>query len=458
MATIIVLLFVIGYLAIAFEHPLKTDKSVPALIMAIMIWAALALGFQGDSLHIINDAGEIFKHISGNEDSFLGFESTLLHHLGKTAEILIFLIGAMSIVEIIELHYGFNLIKKTIKTRNKKKLLWIVGILGFFLSAVIDNLTATIVLVTIVGKLFKKRNERIWYASLIVLAANSGGAWSPIGDVTTTMLWMGKKLTSAGLIEYVIIPSIVSFAIPFLIASRFSIFNGELERSPAEEDIKLVRSSKSMLFLGLAMIISVPIVKALTGLPPYMGMMFALGVVWLVSEKIIPEKPYTNDIKPLYAVRKALARIDMASILFFFGILMAVGGLESMVYGVVNGEEVGTLRYAAESLRQIVPNEEVVVLLLGVLSAIVDNVPLVAASMGMFTVEMDHEIWHFVAYSAGTGGSMLIIGSAAGVAAMGMERIDFIWYLKKIGWLAFIGFITGAGVFLLIENVIFPNT
>lgn len=213
-----------------------------------------------------------------------------------------------------------------------------------------------------------------------------------------------------------------------------------------------------MLFLGLAMIISVPIVKALTGLPPYMGMMFALGVVWLVSEKIIPEKPYTNDIKPLYAVRKALARIDMASILFFFGILMAVGGLESMVYGVVNGEEVGTLRYAAESLRQIVPNEEVVVLLLGVLSAIVDNVPLVAASMGMFTVEMDHEIWHFVAYSAGTGGSMLIIGSAAGVAAMGMERIDFIWYLKKIGWLAFIGFITGAGVFLLIENVIFPNT
>lgn len=455
MEIVIILLFIFGYLAIAFEHPLKLDKSVPALIMAILIWAVISFGYSGGSLDIINSFGEIFNFSKGSENPMEGFESTLLHHLGKTAEILIFLIGAMSIVEIVELHQGFDLIKKSIKTKSKTKLLWIVGIIGFILSAVIDNLTATIVLVTLIGKLIHKRNERIWYASLIIIATNAGGAWSPVGDVTTTMLWIGKKVTTGKLIEFVVLPAIMTFAVPFLIASFLPIFKGNV--SEPDEKVKekdSLLSSRTMLILGIGMIISVPVVKALVDLPPYMGMMFALGIVWLVSEKIKPEKPFPEERKPLYAVRKALSRIDMASILFFFGILMAVAGLEALVYGSINGEEVGTLRYMAESLHTVIPYDDVVILLLGVVSAIVDNVPLVAATMGMYDMPIDSEIWHFIALSAGTGGSLLIIGSAAGVAAMGMERIDFIWYLKKISWLALAGFLSGAGTFLLLERVI----
>lgn len=459
MATIIILVFILGYLAIAFEHPLKVDKTVPALIMAVIIWALLSLGFTGGHFDVIDSAGRVYNFLIGGEEAMEGFEGTLLHHVGSTAEILIFLIGAMTIVEIIDLHQGFDLIKKAVRTKSKRKLLWIVGGLGFILSAVIDNLTATIVLVTLIGKLIHERKIRIWYASLIIIATNAGGAWSPIGDVTTTMLWIGKKLTAPGLIEYVVLPSIACFAVPFLIASYLPIFRGEIEADPDElaEDTTELRSSKTMLFLGLGMIVSVPVLKTLTHLPPYMGMMLALGVVWLVSERITPEENFTEERKLFYSVRKALSSIDMSSILFFFGILMAVAGLEALVYGAVNGEEVGTLRYAAEMLAKAIPSEDIVVLLLGVLSAIVDNVPLVAAAMGMFTDPIDAEVWHFVAYSAGTGGSMLIIGSAAGVAAMGMERIDFIWYLKKISWLAFIGFISGAGLFLFIERVIFHH-
>lgn len=458
MTTVIVLLFVLGYMAIAFEHPLKLDKSVSALLMAALIWALLSVGFKSGHFDIINTFGETFNFSADGQQASEGFENTLLHHLGSTAEILLFLIGAMTIVEIIDLHHGFEIIKKAVKTKSKRKTLWIMGILGFFLSAVIDNLTATIVLITLIGKLIPTRNERIWYASLIVLAANSGGAWSPIGDVTTTMLWIGKKVTTPLLIEYLVIPSIVSFAVPFLIASYLPVFKGKLtEPDEQTPDQPILSTSRLMLFLGIGMIVSVPVFKAITGLPPYLGMMFALGVVWLVSEYAKPQDSSNPESEILYTVRKALSRIDIASILFFFGILMAVAGLEAMVYGAINGEEVGTLRYAAEMLEIAIPNQEIVILLLGVLSAVVDNVPLVAATMGMYDFPIDHEIWHFIAYSAGTGGSMLIIGSAAGVAAMGMERIDFIWYLKKIAWLAFIGFITGAAVFLLIENVIFPN-
>lgn len=457
MEALLILLFAIGYLAIAFEHPLKTDKTVPALIMAVLIWALLSVGFMQGWFHVIDSSGNVFDFLQGGDNAMEGFEGTLLHHLGTTAEILIFLIGAMSIVEMIDLHHGFDIIKAAVHTKSKRKLLWIVGILGFFLSAVIDNLTATIVLVTIIGKLIPSRKERIWYASLIVLAANSGGAWSPIGDVTTTMLWIGKKLTAPGLIEYVVIPSIVSFVIPFVIASYLPIFRGDIETTGEQKDAESYRSSKIMLFLGIGMIVSVPIVKALTELPPYMGMMLALGVVWLVSEKIKPKENMTPELKAQFSVRNALSKIDMSSILFFFGILMAVAGLEALVYGVVDGEQVGTLRYAAEQLHFAIPNDDVVILLLGILSAVVDNVPLVAATMGMYDMPIDSVIWHFIAYSAGTGGSMLIIGSAAGVAAMGMERIDFIWYLKKISWLAFVGFISGAGTFLFIERVLFHN-
>src|SRR5690554_6917588 len=436
MESMIILIFVIGYLTITLEHPLRLDKTVPALVMAALIWAVLAIGFTSGWFDIVNGEGQTFNFLSGGDSAMKGFEGTLLHHFGKTCEILIFLIGAMTIVEIIDLHNGFEVIKTAVHTKSKGKLLWIIGIIAFFLSAVIDNLTATIVLITLLRKLIPQRGDRIWYASLVVLAANSGGAWSPIGDVTTTMLWIANKVTVVKLTEYVIIPSIISFVVPFLIASYLPVFSGEVEveLNDEQEEGRLL-SSRTMLFLGLGMIVSVPIFKTLTDLPPYIGMMLALGVVWMVSEYIHPEENFNKERRTVYSTQKALSRIEISSILFFLG----------------------TLRYMAEKLQMAIPNEDVVVLLLGVLSAVIDNVPLVAASMGMYDHPTDSVLWHFIAYSAGTGGSMLIIGSAAGVAAMGMERIDFIWYLKKITWLAFIGFIVGAAVFLLIERVIFHN-
>ncbi len=459
MESIIILIFVLGYLSITLEHPLKLDKTVPALIMAALIWAVLAVGFSAGWFNVIDTHDYVYDFSKGGEEAMHGFENTLLHHLGKTAEILIFLIGAMTIVEIIDLHRGFEVLKSAVKTKSKRKLLWIIGILAFILSAIIDNLTATIVLVTLLRKLIHKKEERIWYAALVVIAANAGGAWSPIGDVTTTMLWIANKVTAMGLIEFVVIPSIVCFVLPFFIASYLKPFRGEIHfESQSDTAAEKLLSSRTMLFLGLGMIVSVPIFKTLTHLPPYMGMMLALGVVWLVSEYIHPEEDFSKERRHLYSAHKALSRIEISSILFFLGILMAVAGLESLVYGIAeNGDPVGTLRYLAEVLQAAIPNQDVVVMLLGVLSAIIDNVPLVAASMGMYTSPTDSVLWHFIAYSAGTGGSMLIIGSAAGVAAMGMERIDFIWYLRKVAWLAFIGFLAGAGVFLLIERVIFHH-
>lgn len=459
MESIIILIFVIGYLSITLEHPLKLDKTVPALIMAALIWAMLAVGFHNGWFNVIDTHESVFDFLTGGEAAEHGFENTLLHHLGKTAEILIFLIGAMTIVEIIDLHRGFEVLKGAVRTKSKKRLLWIIGILAFILSAIIDNLTATIVLITLLRKLIQNKNERLWFAAMVVIAANAGGAWSPIGDVTTTMLWIAKKVTAVGLMEFVILPSIVCFIVPFLIASYLRPFQGEIEVDTSGDVVaEKLLSSRTMLFLGLGMIVSVPIFKTLTHLPPYVGMMFALGVVWLVSEYIHPEEDFSKERRHLYSAHKALSRIEISSILFFLGILMAVAGLESLVYGVAeNGDPVGTLRYLAEVLQSAIPNQDVVVLLLGVLSAIIDNVPLVAASIGMYDSPTDSVLWHFIAYSAGTGGSMLIIGSAAGVAAMGMERIDFIWYLKKVSWLAFVGFLAGAGVFLLFERVLFPH-
>lgn len=456
MTSIIILIFVIGYLSITLEHPLKLDKTVPALIMASIIWAVLAVGFHFGWYSVIDTHENVFNFISGGIEAEHGFENTLLHHLGKTSEILVFLIGAMTIVEIIDIHSGFEVLKGVVHTKSKLKLLWIIGILAFILSTIIDNLTATIVLVTLLRKLIKNKDERLWYAAMVVIAANAGGAWSPIGDVTTTMLWIANKVTAMGLVKSVIIPSIVCFVVPFFIAGKLKVFKGNI-KVDSNEDLSTQRllSSKTMLFLGLGMIVSVPIFKTVTHLPPYMGMMLALGVVWLVSEYIHPEEDFSDSRRHLYSTHKALSRIEISSILFFLGILMAVAGLESLVYGVVNGVEVGTLRYVAELLQGAIPNQDIVVILLGVLSAIIDNVPLVAASIGMYDSPTDSVLWHFIAYSAGTGGSMLIIGSAAGVAAMGMEKIDFIWYLKKVAWLAFAGFIAGAGIFLLFERVIY---
>jgi Na+/H+ antiporter NhaD/arsenite permease-like protein len=461
MIAIIILCFVLGYLTIVFEHPLKLDKTVPALIMGAVCWALLAIGFNNGILSVIDTHEHVFSMMGADHghEAEEGFMDTLLHHVGKTAEILIFLIGAMTIVEIIDLHRGFEVLKSYVRTSSKKSLLWILGALAFILSAIIDNLTATIVLVTLLRKLIPDRTERLWYAGLVVIAANAGGAWSPIGDVTTTMLWIGNKVTAGGLIQQLVLPSIICFALPFFIASLLSPFKGNIklaEGGKLTESNRLL-SSSTMLYLGLGMIVFVPIFKTLTHLPPYLGMMLSLGIVWLVSEYIHPEEDFTEEKRHHYSAHKALSRIEMSSILFFLGILMAVAALESLVFGsfIVEGKDtqVGTLRYLAEVLNRTIPNQNVVVMLLGVASAIIDNVPLVAASMGMYNSPTDSSLWHFIAYAAGTGGSMLIIGSAAGVAAMGMEKIDFIWYLKNISWLALVGFIAGALVFIGINSL-----
>jgi Na+/H+ antiporter NhaD/arsenite permease-like protein len=453
MIAAIALVFIIGYLAIVFEHNLRLDKTVPALMMGAVMWAIAAIGFHNGSINIIDGHDHLFSlanHPTGVEfeKAEEGFVNALLHHLGKVSEILIFLIGAMTIVELIDLHRGFEVLKDWVKTKNKKRLLWIVGILAFILSAIIDNLTATIVLVSLLRKLVTDKNERIWFVSLIVIAANAGGAWSPIGDVTTTMLWIGKKTSALGLMEYLIIPSIACFAVPFFVASFMKVFSGDIiVKTKVDETAAKLLSSRTMLYLGLGMIVFVPVFKTLTHLPPYVGMMFSLSVVWLVSEYIHPEEDFSAEKKHIYSPHKALSRIELSSILFFLGILMAVAALETIVVG-----SVGSLRYLAEGLTEAIPNQNIVVMLLGVGSAIIDNVPLVAAAMGMYSMPMDDQLWHFIAYAAGTGGSMLIIGSAAGVAAMGMEKIDFVWFFKKISWLAAIGYITGCAVFLLMHS------
>jgi Na+/H+ antiporter NhaD/arsenite permease-like protein len=374
------------------------------------------------------------------------FNDILLHHFGKTTEILIFLIGAMTIVEIIDYFDGFSSIKKYVKTTNKRKLIWVFCGIGFFLSAIIDNLTATIILISILRKLVHSNQLRIWYASLIVIAANAGGAWSPIGDVTTTMLWIANKVTAVKLVEHLFLPSVISLIIPVLIASALPIFKGNLEESLLKDESSGAQMySKPMLYLGLAGIVFVPIFKTLTHLPPYLGMMLSLSVVATVAEILSKRKieltTLENEVKYISPIQKSLSRIELPSVLFFLGILMAVAALES----------VGNLFKFSEWLSVLIPNMDVVVLILGVSSSIIDNVPLVAASIGMFQHELDAMLWHFIAYAAGTGGSMLIIGSAAGVVAMGMEKINFFWYFKNITWLAFAGFLAGAFTFITLR-------
>jgi Na+/H+ antiporter NhaD/arsenite permease-like protein len=382
-------------------------------------------------------------------------EGTLLHHFGKTCEILIFLIGAMTIVEIIDHFHGFSTIKGFIKTNKKKTLLWIVCLLGFILSAIIDNLTATIVLITILRKLVPNKEDRIWFAGLIIIAANAGGAWSPIGDVTTTMLWMGKKVSAGALIEFLVLPSLVCMLIPTFIASFLPAFKGNFEKGDDSTEDKDSKGAM-MLYLGLGMIVFVPIFKTVTHLPPYVGMMLSLSIVAAFAEVISNRRFSVSSLEGelnneeaaghhLSPTFNALAKIEMPSILFFLGILMTVAALESLGLIFTFGQDV-----------QNAINPDVFVLLLGAGSAVIDNVPLVAASMGMFDMTnypMDSSTWHFIAYSAGTGGSMLIIGSAAGVVAMGMEKISFFWYLKKIAWLALIGFISGAAVFMVMRSI-----
>tara|TARA_B100000287_G_scaffold433448_1_gene495203 strand:+ start:35 stop:1363 length:1329 start_codon:yes stop_codon:yes gene_type:complete len=439
MEIILISIFALGYLFITLEHSLKIDKLIPALGMMALLWALISLS------HLpVFEVNTALKELEPTH-----IDEVLLHHLGKTAEILIFLLGAMTIVEIIDYFNGFFTIKSFIKTTSKKGLLYIFAFLAFILSAIIDNLTATIVLITILQKVVKDRNTRLWFAGLIVICANAGGAWSPIGDVTTTMLWIGKKVSTVKLISYLLIPSIVCAIVPVIAATFLPAFKGNISNQDKDDSGAPDRRGAMMLYLGLSAIIFVPVFKVVTNLPPYVGMMLSLAVVATFAEILSKSKINITSIDEIHdedsshsPVHKSLSKIELPSILFFLGILMAVAALESL----------GMLFEFAGLLNNTIPNTDIVVMLLGIGSAVIDNVPLVAASMGMFSELIDDPLWHFIAFSAGTGGSMLIIGSAAGVVAMGMERIDFFWYLKKIAWLAAIGFLSGSFTFILIRN------
>ncbi|WBX70748.1 sodium:proton antiporter NhaD [Tenacibaculum retecalamus] len=464
MEVAIILIFVMGYLAITLEHNIKLDKLIPALVMMAICWALVALGvdsfanwFDSSKHALVEGFGDL-----AHTDKLHLVEETLLHHLGKTAEILVFLLGAMTIVEIIDYFDGFSTIKDYVKTKSKKKILWMFGILAFILSAIIDNLTATIVLISILQKIVKRREDRIWFAGLIIIAANAGGAWSPIGDVTTTMLWIGKKVSTQMLVAYLFIPSVLCMIVPTFIASFLPAFKGNIESDENDKEGSKSPHSAKMLYLGLGAIVFVPFFKTVTHLPPYVGMMLSLAVVATFAEIYSRSKfsltDFDSEESDAHAhhspVHASLSKIEMPSILFFLGILMAVAALESL----------GILFNFADSLKQSIPLmgselegthvSDLVVVLLGVGSAVIDNVPLVAASLGMFSEPIDNPLWHFIAFSAGTGGSMLIIGSAAGVVAMGMEKIDFFWYLKKISWLAFVGFLVGSIAFVIMRSII----
>ena len=417
-SALLVFIFIVGYAAIAFEHPLQLNKAASALITGVLCW----------TIYILQ---------SENKES-VGEE--LLHHLGDIASILFFLLGAMTIVELIDSHSGFDIITQKINTTSKAALVLIIGALTFFLSALLDNLTTAIVMTSLCSKILSEKEDRLWFAGIIIIAANAGGAWSPLGDVTTTMLWIGGQITALNIMKELIFPSIMACIIPALIiAYRFKGMRitaiSQSVCTPKEK-----QEGQIILIAGIGFLIFVPLFKTLTHLPPFMGMMLALGLMWIITTVIHKNKG--NEISDKFTVARALQRIDTPSILFFLGILLAVSALQSF----------GLLKELAGFLTNTLKNEYAIGIALGLLSAIVDNVPLVAASQGMYdlsTYPTDHPFWEFLALTTGTGGSAIIIGTAAGVAVMGIEQIDFMWYLKKIGWLALVGFAAGILVFLL---------
>lgn len=421
MALLSIIIFIIGYLAIALEHPLRINKAASAVLTGVLCWVLYIL-----QLH--------------NREE--GVES-LMHHLGEISSILFFLLGAMTIVELMDGHDGFKLITQRIKTRSKVKLLWIISILTFFLSALLDNLTTAIVMTSMVSKILEDRNDRLYFASMVIIAANAGGAFSPLGDVTTTMLWIGTQISAGNIIVKLFLPSIFVCLIPLLIISKM-FTKQTLPEKIDFQNIQHPGESRLVLILGILLLLFVPVFKLLTHLPPFMGILFALGVLWIVTSYLHRNKieRQRNQLSVVHALQK----IDTPSILFFLGILLAVAGLESF----------GLLRQLAGILSSTINNEQVIVVSLGVLSAIVDNVPLVAAAQGMYPLSefpTDHSFWTLLALTTGTGGSMIIIGSAAGVAAMGIVKIEFMWYFKRIAWIAFLGFLAGVGVYLIQELV-----
>ncbi len=420
MITIIVIIFILGYTGIAFEHKIKLNKAATALITGVLCWV-IYIVFAPDK-HLINEQ--------------------LTEHLGELSGILFFLLGAMTIVELIDAHEGFNIITEKITQTNKKTLIWIICFLTFFLSAILDNLTTTIVMVSLLRKLIKDENDRLFFVGMVVIAANAGGAWSPIGDVTTTMLWIGGQITTANIIIKLILPSLFCLVIPLIFVTIK--LKGNVERS-SNENISPAstlpkKHQKIVLFSGIIILIMVPVFKTLTHLPPYMGMLLGLGLLWIVTEIIHGNKD--EEDKQTFSVVHALRKIDTPSILFFLGILVSIAALQST----------GILVNVAKYMTNTIGNDSIIVMSIGLLSSVVDNVPLVAAAQGMYDLSQyptDHYFWEFLAYCTGTGGSALIIGSAAGVAAMGMVKINFFWYIKKISWLALIGFFAGAAVYVI---------
>ncbi len=418
MTGFIIILFILGYTAIAFEHPVKVNKAASALLTGVACWIVVAIPGGNRSL--------VFNALS--------------HHLAEIAGILFFLLGAMVIVELIDAHDGFEIITERIKSSSKKKLVWITGFITFILSTVLNNLTTAIVMVSLLRKLIPSHKDRLWFAGLVVIASNAGGVWTPIGDVTSTMLWIGGQVTPAKLILMTFLPSLLSFIVPAWLISRQMKGKTEPLVRAADKLTTTKLERKTVLLIGLICLLSVPFFTAVTHLPPYMGILFGLGLMWLLTEIIHRGKD--EEEKGLFTVNHALRRIDAPTLLFFLGILLSVSALQ----------ESGILNKLAISLDRSVGNSSMIAVMTGLLSSVVDNVPLVAAMQGMYGLNeypTDHSFWEFIAYCAGTGGSILVIGSAAGVAAMGMERIRFFWYMKNIAWLALLGFLAGAAVFLL---------
>lgn len=417
-AALIVTVFILGYIAIAFEHPLKLNKAASALITGVLCWTIYTV--QSESAHTASEE--------------------LLHHLGEISSILFFLLGAMTIVELIDSHNGFEIITEKITTTSKRKLLLVITFLTFFLSALLDNLTTAIVMTSLCSKVLTVKEDKLWFAGMIVIAANAGGAWSPLGDVTTTMLWIGGQITALNIMKELILPSIAVCIIPALIVAHR--FRGKMINAIPVSTCSALekRNGRIILFVGIGSLVFVPVFKSLTHLPPFMGMLLALGLMWVITTII--HKSTEPDVAGRYTVARALQKVDTPSILFFLGILLAVSALQSF----------GLLKELATGLNGTLKNDFLIGAALGLLSAIVDNVPLVAASQGMYdlnTYPTDHAFWEFLALTTGTGGSAIIIGSAAGVAVMGIEQINFMWYLKKISWLALIGFAAGILVYLI---------
>jgi Na+/H+ antiporter NhaD/arsenite permease-like protein len=422
MTTVITVLFIAGYCAIMFERAFKINKAGVAMLTGVSCWTAFGI-FSPDKKAVAHQ---------------------LVEHMGDLSGILFFLMGAMAIVELVDAHHGFGIITNAISTRNRIKLLWIVSVIAFFLSSIIDNMTSTIVMISLVSKIIHDREDLKFFAAMIVIAANAGGAWTPIGDVTTTMLWIGERISSTKIIAELILPSLACLVVPLVFVSL--AMKGRKEGLTAPKQPTSLPVNKAhrniVFFAGIGVLLFVPVFKALTHLPPFMGVLLGFGIMWVLVELL--HKKEADNGADAYSVTQTLRKVDMSTVLFFLGILVTVSALESA----------GILNSWAAGLEKVVGDFNIIALTIGAISAVVDNVPLVAGAMGMYDparFPLDHHFWIFLAYCAGTGGSILVIGSAAGVVSMGLAKIDFIWYLKKISLLAMAGYLSGAGIYLLIE-------